>query len=192
MIDTDQFEKVQVSSPACLRDWLLAHHKQDKGVWLVTFKKHVDGKYVTTGEVLDALLAFGWIDGVRRKLDDNRTMQLITPRRAQHWSKTYKDRVAKLRAEGQMHEAGERAVAESKKSGRWTFLDDVDALQNPPDLDEALDALPPAKERFLAFSPSSRRFVLRWIKLAKTEKTRSQRIARVAELAARNKRLPGS
>ena len=47
-------------------------------------------------EVLDELICFGWIDGIRRKLDNERTMQLISPRKVEHWARTYKERAAKL------------------------------------------------------------------------------------------------
>ena len=81
MIKTENFEQVEVTSPKQPRDWLLAHHAQTESVWLVTYKKSAGDAYVSTGQVLDGLLRFGWIDGVRRKLDDRRTMQLIAPRK---------------------------------------------------------------------------------------------------------------
>ncbi|MEM9192988.1 MAG: YdeI/OmpD-associated family protein [Myxococcota bacterium] len=192
MTKTENFRKVVVRSPAELRAWLEAHHAQKESVWLVTFKKHHKTKYVSTGEVLDELLCFGWIDGVRRKLDDDRTMQLIAPRKAQHWAKSYKDRVAKLKKAGRVHEAGLRSIRESKKRGLWNFMDDVDALIKPEDLVEALDSRAGAAAYFDAFPPASRRFVLRWIKLAKTPATRRKRIEKTAALAAKNQRVPGS
>ncbi|MEO1444561.1 MAG: hypothetical protein AAFV33_29480, partial [Chloroflexota bacterium] len=128
MTATDNFEKVTVTSSAELRAWLEANHEQDNSVWLVTYKKHMNEKYVSTEQILDEVLCFGWIDGIRRKLDDDRTMQLIAPRKTQHWAKSYKDRVARLEAEGRMHPAGLKVIEESKQNGLWTFMDDVDAL----------------------------------------------------------------
>lgn len=190
MIKTDNFEKVEVASAAALRDWLTAHHGQNDSIWLVTWKKHVPDKYVSVGEVLDELLCFGWIDGIRRKLDDDRTMQLIARRKTQHWTKSYKDRVAKLTAEGRMHPAGLQSVEDGKASGLWTFMDDVDALIPPDDLIAALRAAPPALERFETSPPAYRRNVLRWIKLAKTAPTRAKRLAQTADFASRNERIP--
>jgi len=191
MVKTDDFEQVEVQSTEALRAWLAAHHQQEESIWIVTYKKHIEDKYVSSSEVLDELLCFGWIDGIRRKLDQDRTMQLIGPRRAQHWSKTYKERAAKLQEEGRMTPAGLACIESSKAAGLWNFLDDVDALIKPADLIEALDATPPAMENFNAFAPSAQRFTLRWIKLAKTAKTRAKRIARAAELAAKNEKIPG-
>ncbi|MEM9261969.1 MAG: hypothetical protein AAGA22_00175 [Pseudomonadota bacterium] len=105
-----------IDSAEPLRTWLLDNHKTEDSVWLVTFKKSVPDKYVSSGEVLDELIAFGWIDGIRRKLDDHRTMQLISPRKSQHWSQTYKDRAEKLEQDGRMHKAGRDAIKRSKQS----------------------------------------------------------------------------
>jgi uncharacterized protein YdeI (YjbR/CyaY-like superfamily) len=192
MIQTDNFLKVEVSSSDELRSWLEKNHGQEDSVWLVTFLKIVPEKYLSTSEVLDELICFGWIDGIRRKLDDTRTMQLISPRRVQHWAKTYKDRAAKLIAEGRMHEAGFRSIELSKQSGLWDFMDDVDQLIVPQDLQDELEKHAGATEFFYAINDSSKRFVLRWLKLAKTEKTRNARILELAQLSSRGEKLKGS
>ncbi|MDJ0824984.1 MAG: YdeI/OmpD-associated family protein [Rhodobacter sp.] len=190
MIKTEDFAKVEVTSVAELRDWLTVHHAQEQSAWLVTWMKHAGDKYVSRWDVLDELLCFGWIDGIRRKLDDDRTMQLISPRKVQHWSKSYKDRVAALTEAGRMHAAGLRSVADGKANGLWHFMDDVDALILPEDLVAALRERPPALERFEAFSASSKRNMLRLIKLAKTPATRAKRIAQTADLAQRGETVP--
>lgn len=192
MIQTDHFQKVEVSSSAELRSWLEQHHQQEESVWLVTFLKAVPEKYVSTGEVLDELICFGWIDGIRRKLDERRTMQLIAPRRVQHWAKTYKDRAAKLIEEGRMHESGFQSIERSKQAGLWDFMADVDRLEVPQDLQEGLDKVPGASEFFHGINDSSKRFVLRWLKLAKTDKTRIARIQNLAELSGKGEKLKGS
>jgi uncharacterized protein YdeI (YjbR/CyaY-like superfamily) len=191
MIETDRFSKVEVTSAAQLRAWLAAHHDQKESVWLVTYKKLVADKYVSVGEVLDELLCFGWIDGIRRKLDEDRTMQLISPRRVKHWTKTYKDRFLKLEQEGRMTEAGRQPARESQEAGLWNVLDEVDALQIPADIEEALRSDPIAKENFKAFSDSAKRFTLRWIKLAKSPGTRARRIKEFVALASRNQKISG-
>jgi uncharacterized protein YdeI (YjbR/CyaY-like superfamily) len=191
MIKTGNFAKVEVTSTYQLREWLMANHAQKESVWLVSYKKHMGDRYVSIQEVLDELLCFGWIDGIRRKLDDNRTMQLIAPRQVQHWAKSYKDRVDKLQKAGRMHPAGLRAIEESKLKGLWDFIDDVDALTIPDDLVAALKAYPEATHYFDVFPDSSKRFTLRWIKLAKTSATRAKRIEQAATLAAKNMKIPG-
>jgi uncharacterized protein YdeI (YjbR/CyaY-like superfamily) len=190
MIETDRFEKVEVDSPAQLRAWLEMHHGQMDSIWLVTFKKHVVGKYVSVDDILDEVLCFGWIDGLRRKLDDDRTMQLLSPRRHQVWAKSYKDRAARLIADGRMQSPGLAAIEASQRAGLWEATTDVDALVVPPDLAERLGTSVPALQNFERSAPSYRRNVLRWIASAKTAETRLKRITKTVDFATRGARIP--
>jgi uncharacterized protein YdeI (YjbR/CyaY-like superfamily) len=192
MLKTENFKKVEIESQEQLRNWLRLNYSQEEGIWLVTFKKSEKEKYVSRDEVLDELICFGWIDGIRRKLDNTRTMQLISPRRIQHWAKTYKDRAGKLIKENKMHQSGLDSIKKGKESGLWNFMDDVDNLKIPDDLKTALNKLEGAFDFFDNINNSSKRFVLRWIKLSKTEKTRNIRIAKIAKLSSIGKKLPGS
>ncbi len=192
MIQTENFEKVEVKSQEELRGWLLKNHAQEASVWLVTYKKTEKDKYVSRDEVLDELIAFGWIDGIRRKLDDKKTMQLIAPRKVQHWAKSYKDRAQKLIYEKKMHQSGLDAIERGKSSGLWNFMDDVDQLIIPDDLKIALKEKSTAFEFFDNINDSSKRFVLRWLKLAKTDNTRNNRIKKICDLSANGEKLPGS
>lgn len=192
MVKTENFIKTEVASGKELRQWLVLHHTQKESVWLVTFKKEVADKYVSTQEVLDELLCFGWIDGIRRKLSETQTMQLISPRQVQHWTKTYKDRFAKLEKEGRMTDAGRAVVLLSKQKGLWDFMDDVDNLIIPADFLLELEQHPPALQCFNGFGAASKRFMLRYIKIAKTPATRAKRIQQITLLAKDNKKLPGS
>lgn len=192
MIKTENFNQVEVKSSSELREWLLMNHTQKESIWLVTYKKEITEKYVSVQEVLDQLLCFGWIDGIRRKLDQERTMQLIAPRKVEHWSQTYKLRFAKLEELGLIHQSGFNAVETSKKAGLWNFMDDVDNLIIPNDLQEALTINNKAKLFFEAINASSKRFVLRWIKLAKTDKTRVSRIEQIVQLSSKGEKLKGS
>jgi uncharacterized protein YdeI (YjbR/CyaY-like superfamily) len=187
-----ELKQVEVSSIEELRKWLENHHQQNESVWLVTFKKLVPNKYVSRWDVLDELICFGWIDGVRRKLDDQRTMQLISPRKVEHWAKSYKDRAAKLIKEERMHQSGLKSMEASQESGLWNFMDDVDNLIIPIDLEKALNEHREAEEFFMTLNPSSKRFVLRWLKLTKTQTTRKKRVQKLVELSAKGEKLPGS
>lgn len=192
MIQAENFPKVEISSSQELRSWLDANHQKVESVWLVTYKKSILEKYVSTSEILDELLCFGWIDGIRRKLDENQTMQLISPRKVEHWAKSYKDRAAKLIQTNRMQEAGYQSIELSKVHGLWDFMDEVDKLIIPKDLNNELVKFEGALDFFQAINDSSKRFVLRWIKLAKTEKTRVSRIQQLAELSAKGEKLKGS
>ncbi len=189
MIETDRFEAVEVGSAAALWDWLAANHGQAESVWLVTWKKAAGARYVSREEVLDALVAWGWTDGIRRVLDEARTMQLISPRRQQVWAQSYRERVARLRAEGRMQPPGEAAVAAAVRAGLWEAEAAVDALVVPEALAQALETRG-ARAAFDAAAPSYRRNVLRWIARAKTAPTRGRRVEAVAEAAAEGRRVP--
>ncbi len=182
----DDLERIEADSTAALDAWLAAHHAQPASVWLVTWKKG-DARYLGREEVLDALIAWGWIDGRRKVLDEARTMQLISPRQQQAWAQSYKDRVVRLEAEGRMQDPGRAAVAAGKASGLWDFFADVDALIVPEDLAAALGS---ARATWDELAPSYRRNVLRWVKLAKTDATRAKRIAQAATATGRGERVP--
>lgn len=190
MISTEGFAQVEVRSASELRDWLLAHHAQSESVWLVTWKKAPGAPYVSTDAVLDELIAFGWIDGLRRKRDDGRTMQLISPRRQQAWAESYKRRAERLQAEGRMHPAGHAAIALAKQAGQWDDTAKVDALIVPLDLNDALGVDTAAARFFHAAAPSYRRNVLRWLHGAKRPETRAARILRIVGLSAERQKVP--
>lgn len=190
MIPTEGFAQVEVRSAEELRAWLLAHHGQAESVWLVTWKKAPGAPYVSVQEVLDALIAFGWIDGLRRKREDGRTMQLISQRRQQAWAASYKRRAERLEAEGRMHPAGRAAISEAKAAGRWDETVEVDALVVPEDLAAALSAQPVAEAFLAGAAPSYRRNVLRWLHGAKRAETRAARIKQIVDASGRRKKLP--
>jgi uncharacterized protein YdeI (YjbR/CyaY-like superfamily) len=111
MLDAECFEKVEIRSAREPRAWLAANHGRQEGVWLVTHRKATDpAAYVPMTEILDQLLCFGWIDGLRRRLNEGRSMQLITPRRHQRWTRSYKDRAARIEAEVRMEAPGRAAA----------------------------------------------------------------------------------
>ncbi len=189
MIADDRYEQVLVENADMLRDWLDAHHAQDESVWLVTFKKEAGAKYLSRLDVLDELIAFGWIDGIRRKRDDDKTMQLISRRRQQAWAASYKERAARLIEEGRMAEPGLAAIKAAKASGLWNAQAAVDALIVPEDLAAALSESG-VNERFEAMAPSYRRNVLRWLASAKKPETRAKRLDTIVRTTVRGEKIP--
>lgn len=185
----DNIPRVEITAPSQLEAWLERHHGDDESVWLVTWKAARADKYVSREQVLDVLVMFGWIDGRRMKLDDDRTMQLISRRKQQIWAKSYKDRAERLIQEGRMHPAGQKAIDAARRSPLWDADAGVDALEVPDDLAGALDGLQ-ARAWFDRAAPSYRRNVLRWIHRAKTEPTRNKRVGLVAQAAARGEKVP--
>lgn len=183
------FEQVEVTSRAAWRNWLADHHQQPESIWLVTYKKHTGDRYLAYDAIVEEALCFGWIDSLPRRLDEDRTMLLLSPRQPKSlWSKLNKTRVAQLIANGLMMPAGIEKIQQAKADGSWIFLDDVEALVIPEDLAAALAENATAAKYFEGFSPSAKKGILQWIKMAKREQTRQQRIEKTVTLAAQNKR----
>ncbi len=171
------------------RQWLQENHARDEGVWFIRYKKSANKPYVDVEDAIEEAICFGWIDSLPRKLDGERTMLYFAPRKPKsNWSALNKTRVEKMIAAGLMAPAGLAKVQQAKESGAWTALDAVEALEIPPDLNDAFNAYPDSKENFEAFPPSVRRGILEWILNAKRATTRQKRIDETARLAADNLR----
>ncbi|MGF1480783.1 MAG: YdeI family protein [Cyanophyceae cyanobacterium] len=178
--------QVEVKTRKDLRAWLQRHYEQNQGVWLVTYKQPHDS-YLPYNDIVEECICFGWIDSLPRKLDEQRTMLYISPRKPEsHWSKANKERVERLQQARLLHEAGWQKIEQAKKDGSWSFLDDVEALILPDDLKLALASNPMAQKHFAAFPPSSKRGILEWIKTAKRPETRAKRIQDTVAQAAQN------
>ncbi|MBE9099288.1 YdeI/OmpD-associated family protein [Vacuolonema iberomarrocanum] len=182
-------EHIQVEHRDEWRRWLMENYDRNDGIWLVTFKKQCGDKYVSYDAVVEEALCFGWIDSLPRKLDEERTMLWMAPRKASSgWSKLNKERIATMIEAGRMTPAGLAKIEAAKQDGSWTALDAIEALEIPPDLQTALDADPVAKQNFEAFPKSAKRGILEWIISAKRPETRAKRVAETTQLAAENKR----
>jgi uncharacterized protein YdeI (YjbR/CyaY-like superfamily) len=168
------------------RSWLQAHHASSTGVWLVVAKKHTGLATVSYNDAVEEALCFGWIDSIMHPVDDRFYKQAFTPRKSKSaWSQSNKDRVERLRAAGLMTAAGEAAVAGAKESGSWDVLSGVEALEIPPELQKALNANKTSKKNWQAFTPSQQKQFLYWLRDAKREATRVERISTIVELVSR-------
>lgn len=140
--------------------------------------------------MLDELLCFGWVDGIRRKVNADRTMQLISPRRAEIWTATCKTRATTLERDGRMKESGYAAIARSKAAGLWNAHADVDALIEPPDLVALLNVHSQACAWWMAAAPSYHRNMLQWITGAVAPETRARQIKTLVELCTAGLKMP--
>jgi uncharacterized protein YdeI (YjbR/CyaY-like superfamily) len=184
-----EFERVEVTSRAALRAWLEANHGRSQSVWLVTYKKAAGDRHLPYDAIVEEALCFGWVDSLPRKLDAERSMLLLSPRKAgSAWSAVNKARVEALAVAGLIAAPGLAKIEAAKADGAWTRLDGVERLEVPADLAAALAALPPAADNFAAFPRSTRRGILEWILQAKRPDTRAKRIEETARLAAQNVR----
>jgi uncharacterized protein YdeI (YjbR/CyaY-like superfamily) len=186
---SDAYEQVEVTSRAAWRDWLAAHHGDAPGAWVVTYKKAEGDRYVPYEALVEEALCFGWIDSKGRRLDERRSMLLMTPRKpGSGWSRPNKERLERLFADNRMEPAGIALVEAAKADGSWTALDDIENLVEPDDLRAALDASPAARASWDGFPRSAKRAILEWIAGAKRPQTRAKRVEETATLAARGER----
>jgi len=180
-------EQVYVKSRPAWRRWLAKHGERSPGIWLIYDKKSSRADRLAYADAVEEALCYGWIDSTLRSLDDARYMQLFTPRKPKStWSKLNKTRVARLIDEGLMAPPGLATIEKAKTNGSWTSLDSVEALEVPDDLAAALAKRPVAARNFSAFSPSSRKGYLHWVRQAVRPETRAERIAHTVTCCAAN------
>ena len=186
----DALERLWIPDRAAWRAWLEKNHTRDQGVWLVSFKKATGKPRVEYADAVEEALCFGWIDSLVRTLDDDRAMQLFSPRKPRSaWSQSNKLRVEKLIDGGLMRPAGLAKIEQARRDGSWDMYAVAESLELPADLRAAFEAGPRgARSNWDGFSPSSRRAILWWVHSAKRPETRAQRIAQVVSEAARNRR----
>jgi uncharacterized protein YdeI (YjbR/CyaY-like superfamily) len=174
------------------RAWLEANHDACRGVWAATWRTAGGRGAVPYVDLVEEAICFGWIDSTVNTLDDERRLQLFTPRKARSgWTRLNRQRVAALEAQGRMAAAGRRAVEVAQANGWWTIYDPVEDLLEPEDLAGALDASPAARSAWDAFPPSARKQMLWSVVSAGKPETRAKRIAKIVSEAEQGRRAAG-
>ncbi len=180
----DQFEHLEITKREQWRNWLSKNYKRDQAVWLVTYKKYCGYSYVDYDTVVCEALCFGWVDSHTRRVDEDRTKLLFSPRREKSpWSATNKKRVKTLINEKRMEAAGMAKIKQAKKDGSGSIYDDIEKGIEPDDLKAALDSKPQARKHWNDFKKKVRKNILWWIKSARKEETRENRINKTVEMA---------
>lgn len=138
---------------AAFEKWLSAHHDRETEVWLKVHKKSSGLPSITTAEALDVALCWGWIDGIRKSLDEQSFLQRYSPRTARSvWSQINRDNVARLIRAGRMTPHGLRQVDLAKADGRWAAayapIRSATQATIPADLRAAIEANPRARQTF--------------------------------------------
>ncbi|WP_404816139.1 YdeI family protein [Streptomyces thermolineatus] len=171
--------------------WLEENHGDVPGVWFQIPKNGsgIDG--VDYAHALESALCYGWIDGQKKKLDEQHWLQRFTPRRpGSKWSKVNREKATRLIAGGRMRPAGLREVEKAKADGRWEAAYAAQSRATvPDDLRAALDAAPEARDFFAALDSRNRYAVLYRIEDAKKPETRAARIEKFVAMLAQRKKL---
>ena len=189
MYQMSQIETYYPETKQQWRAWLEENYLQKEAVWLILYKKNVNKPTISWSDAVDEALCFGWIDSVKKKLDEQRSIQFFSKRKPKStWSKINKEKVQKLMEAGQMTNAGLDCIALAKQNGSWEILDSVEQLAIPKDLETELMSKANAMDFFLSLSKSTKKAMLQWLVLAKRPDTRQKRIAEIAKLAAQQQK----
>ncbi|WP_284246644.1 YdeI/OmpD-associated family protein [Thalassotalea insulae] len=172
-----------------LGQWLKINHTTESELWVKIFKKHTGIPSVTWDDVVIESLCWGWIDGIKKSIDDQAYLQRITPRKARsNWSKRNKAHVERLIQEGRMTESGLVHVRAAKADGRWENAYDVSEMEVPADFLAALENKPKAKQFFATLNKSSRYTIAYGLLSAKKAETRQRRFAKFIDMLARKEK----
>jgi uncharacterized protein YdeI (YjbR/CyaY-like superfamily) len=174
------------------RAWLTDNLTSARGVWLCSWRTSTGRPRSPYPESVEEAICFGWIDSTNTILDEERSLQLFTPRRPKSsWTRLNRERAADMEMRGLMTDAGRHAIAAAKANGWWTLSDQVENLEEPRDLTAALDRDPRARSNWDGFPPSARKQMLWWIVSAARDETRAVRIAGVVSEASVGRRAQG-
>jgi len=180
------------SEPNDLGWWFMENHAIEEELWVKIFKKKSGVKSVTWDDVVIESLCWGWIDGVKKSLDDQAYLQRITPRKSRSsWSKRNRENAERLINEGRMRESGLKHIRAAKKDGRWDNAYVASEIKIPDDFIEALDSNRKAKEFYEGLTKSSRYVIAYGLKSAKKPETRRRRFSKFIDMLVREEN-PGT
>ena len=177
-------------TPAEFRRWLERNHDKAAELLVGFYKKDSGRRSITWPESVDEALCFGWIDGVRKRIDDVSYTIRFTPRkRGSNWSAVNIRRVGELKKLGLMKPSGLKAFEQrtAEKSAIYAY---ENAPKELPAADEKkFRANRKAWTFFNAQAPSYRRLAIYWVVSAKREETRARRLALLIDDSSHERRL---
>jgi uncharacterized protein YdeI (YjbR/CyaY-like superfamily) len=178
---------VYFESSSAWRAWLEEHHSTETEAWVGMWKAHTGRAVLTWEGAVREALCFGWIDGVGRRVDDERKAQRFTPRKSTTWSAKNVRMVAELEAAGLMRDAGRAAFAARDAAADYAMGTLPDGL--PGDLEALLRENAAAAAFWDAAPPSYRKMAALHVTSAKRPETVAKRLAQLIEDSAAGLRL---
>jgi len=185
------FDFISASSRQVWRSWLNKNHATEKEVWLAYYKKHTGKATVAYLESVKEALCFGWIDGLKRRIDDDRYAHRFTPRKPRSkWSPQNIRLAEELIGSGEMTKAGlaafdQRVPYDEQLQKRLATKE----LALTSETEEGLRASPVAWKNFKELTPGYRKQYVGWLQSAKRPETRRRRLAEAIRLLEANKKL---
>jgi uncharacterized protein YdeI (YjbR/CyaY-like superfamily) len=180
------------SSPSALRTWFEEHHNQSQELWVGFCKKNSGKPSITWPEAVDAALCFGWIDGVRKSIDDVRYTIRFTPRKPRStWSAVNIKRAHELTKMGLMQPAGLQAFQkrQDEKSAIYSY-EQRGSAKLTEEYEQRLRANKKAWNFFQAQAPWYQRGASWWVVSAKREDTRVKRLATLIKDSEQGRTIP--
>ena len=177
-------------SPAAFRRWLAKHHATARELWVGFHKKATGRPSLTWAESVDEALCYGWIDGIRKRVDGERYTIRFSPRKPTSiWSAINIARVKELIAKGRMKPAGMAAFGkrDEKRSAVYSYENRPKVIA--PEYEKVLRANAKAWAFFQKLPPSHRRLMAYYVMEAKQEETRQRRLAKLVAACAAGRRL---
>ena len=173
------------------RKWLAENHDRNTGIWLVFYKKETGVPTLEYDDVIEEALCFGWVDSIIKKLDENRYIRKLTPRKDDSkWSATNIRRAEHLIQQGLMTKAGIKKIGAARKGGVYKPAKPPQvSIKMPAELERALRKNKQARNYFAHLAPSYQRHFIGWVVIAKRPETRSKRIKESIQLLAQGKKL---
>lgn len=186
----DPMKTRSFESPRALGQWLKAHHAVESELWIKVYKVGAQVPSVSWEQIVLEALCWGWIDGVKKSLDDEAYLQRITPRKPRsNWSRKNTEHVERLMAEGRMQEPGLVHVRAAKSDGRWaSAYAPASDMTVPEDFVAALRRRPKIRRFFETLSKSSRYVIAYGLTTAKKPETRQRRFEKFLEMLERGER----
>lgn len=164
------------------RDWLSKNCKSSKGIWLIYYKKASLKFNLPYADARDEALCFGWIDSTVRKGDIESYRQYFSPRRQDSvWSKFNKGRIEDLIKNNLMTDYGLEIVERAKADGSYYFLEDIENMVIPDELEEIFKFNRKAENTFNNLDKNKKKYILYNLKKLKTKEARDRNIKKVIE-----------
>lgn len=184
MLDTQFFADADSFS-----DWLEEHHKDTSEVWILFHKKGSGKTSQSWSEAVDVALCFGWIDGLRKRVDGDSYKVRFTPRKVNSvWSSVNVKRVEALLRSGRMRPEGIELYNSRKDTEGYSSQ--TRNVELHPAYEQKFKDQQEAWENFAEFAPSYRRDAVWWVMSAKREETRIKRLDLLISSSTQRQRVP--
>lgn len=176
---------------AAFRRWLEKNHDKKTELWVAYYKKAIGKPSITWPESVDQALCYGWIDGIRKRIDDESYKIRFTPRRQKSsWSAINIERMKELKRLGLATDAGLAAYEARSVERSAAYSYEGEAAELSRDFEDRIRANRKAWAFWQKLAPSAKKATIKWVVSAKREETRRRRLGVLIESAEAGLKVP--